>query len=163
MPGQNCNCDCFYKSRTFGCLRGYLCDVMIQSRQWLSRDEWRSLLQWGWPLAVRTGEKTFLRYRLSISLVPTTRVFFSCLMDPVNSFLSEKVIRGLHVWNMYLCFPARFWTLLNFCAMTLLYGPNCLFINNNLKSLVLICSICRVKCTKRMSLLNLVPCRVERK
>ena len=71
---------------------------------------------------------------------------------------------------MYLCFPARFLTLLNFCAMTLLYGPNCLFINNNLKSFVLICSIRRVKCTKRMLLLNLVlpraflmPCRVERK
>ena len=57
-----------------------------------------------------------------------------------------------------------------FLCDDLLYGPNCLFINNNLKSLVLICSIRRVKCTKRMSLLNLVlprafliPCRVERK
>ena len=59
---------------------------------------------------------------------------------------------------MYLCFPARFLTLLNFCAMTLLCGPNCFFINH--LSFVLICSIRRVKCTKCMSLLNLVLPRV---
>ena len=81
-----------------------------------------------------------------------------------------QLLLSLIVWNMYLCFPARFLTLLNFCAMTLLYGPNWLFINNNLQSFVLICSTRRVKCLKRMSLLNLVlphafliSCPVERK
>ena len=65
-----------------------------------------------------------------------------------------QLLLSLIVWNMYLCFLARFLTPLNFCAMTLLYGPNCLFINNNLWSFVLIFSIRRVTCTKCMSLLK---------
>ena len=45
-----------------------------------------------------------------------------------------QLLFSLIVWNMYLCFPARFLTLL------LCYGPNCLFTNNHLYIFVLICS-----------------------
>ena len=52
-----------------------------------------------------------------------------------KSTLFNKCVNYFRPWLSeiwYLCFPARFLMLLNFGAMKLLYGPNCLFINSNL-------------------------------